>query len=94
MQLIYHFTVYTEFLNVKIYILENVCVVKAVSGCRTGSAGLPVCLQVDAGGTGTAGGVWDGGQETQVAAAAVAHSTRVPHWDTDAETQFIRQQAS
>lgn len=47
---------------------------------RTRCAGLSISLQVDPGGTGTAGGFGSRRQETEVAAASIIHRTRVTHY--------------
>lgn len=51
---------------------------------RTRRAGLPIRLQVDPSGTGTARGFGSRSQETEVAAASIIHRTRVTHyrWET------------
>lgn len=45
----------------------------------TRCAGLPIRLQVDPSGTGTAGGFGSRRQETEMAAASVIYCTRVTH---------------
>lgn len=46
----------------------------------TRRAGFSIRLQVDPGGTGTAGGFGGRSQETEVTAASIIHRTRVTHY--------------
>ena len=54
---------------------------------HTRRAGLSIRLQVDPGGTGTAGGFGSRSQETEVAAASLIHRTRVTHYRWETRTQ-------